>query len=918
MSEGTPQFSSPEEEIAYLRERIAARERELLSRTTEVDTTDVETLGRQELREYAQFTPKVILTRDHELSPPEVAASAETVNLHDDPAAQIVALAFEKGVRNALSVLEKIDNAYVVDEAHRRLVEAIRSGAQVQDLKENVPPWHILHMTLYEVTLPEIKGAQGKEYQLAELIGMMEQLFTGLRTIGSQQAHNHFAIEIAVADYSDEIVFYVAVPNKFTALFEKQALSLFPQAILTVQAHDYNIFVDGGKTLVTEVNLKKHSIYPLRTHDKLTSDPLTVILNAFSKIEREGGGAAVQFVLRYPQKPYRKQYEDIIKNVEKGMKPGEAISRSTLGGQLVGAMTDFMFSGNSKEIEDKPKEVDSAALEVFRSKIKSEMIEANIRLVVSSATPDRAEQILTEIESTFNQFDLVEGNSISFRRHKGTALLRHQRAFAFREFLPEVALPLALTELATMIHFPGNGILGAPQFRQSHSATAPAPLDLPAEGTLLGINRHRNSEVPVYMTELDRMRHMYIIGQTGTGKSNYMKNLVIQDIQKGAGVCFIDPHGNDIRDVIASIPPERADDLIYFDPANIEQVIGLNMLEYDQNRPEQKTFVVNELFSIFKKLYGANPESMGPMFEQYFRNSTMLVMEDPESGNTLLDISRVMADAQYRRYKLSKAKNPVVIQFWTEIANKAGGEQSLENFVPYITSKIDPLTANDYMRPIIGQQRSSFNFRQLMDERKIFMVNLSKGRLGEINANLIGMIVVGKFLMAALSRVDAAGTDYAPFYLHIDEFQNISTPSIAAILSEARKYKLSLTMAHQFIAQLDPEIKDAVFGNVGSLSVFRIGSEDAQFMENQFSPVFSTNDIMNIPNYNAFLRILIKGTPAKPFSVATLPLPDLDLSRVDSLINYSLARYGRPRAEIEAEIAARYTKKPALPAATMN
>jgi hypothetical protein len=377
---------------------------------------------------------------------------------------------------------------------------------------------------------------------------------------------------------------------------------------------------------------------------------------------------------------------------------------------------------------------------------------------------------------------------------------------------------------------------------------------------------------------------------------------------------MIDPHGTDIEEVLGAIPPEREKDIIYFDPSRMDRVVGLNMLEYDINKPEQKTFVVNELFSIFQKLYGANPESMGPMFEQYFRNATMLVMEDPESGNTLMDISRVMVDAQYRRYKLSKAKNPVVVQFWTEIATKAGGEASLENIVPYIVSKFDVFTANDYMRPIIGQQKSAFNFREVMDQKKILLVNLSKGRLGEINANLIGMIFVGKILMAALSRVDDPTRGFPPFYLHIDEFQNVSTPAIASILSEARKYKLSLTMAHQYIAQLDPAIKDAVFGNVGSMAAFRIGSEDAQFMEQQFAPIFEAKDLMNVPNFNAFIRMLANGVPAKPFSIATLPPITSDKNQVTRLIEESAARHGRPREEVEAEISARYVKKPAAQA----
>jgi tRNA isopentenyl-2-thiomethyl-A-37 hydroxylase MiaE len=382
--------------------------------------------------------------------------------------------------------------------------------------------------------------------------------------------------------------------------------------------------------------------------------------------------------------------------------------------------------------------------------------------------------------------------------------------------------------------------------------------------------------------------------------------MVIQDIKNGEGTCFIDPHGKDVLEVLAAVPPERMDDVIYFDPARMERVIGLNMLEYDPMYPEQKTFVVNELFSIFQKLYGANPESMGPMFEQYFRNATLLVLEDPLSGSTMLDISRVMVDSLYRRMKLSKATNPVVVQFWQQIATKAGGEASLENIVPYIVSKFDVFTANDYMRPIIGQQRSTFNFRDIMDKRKILLVNLSKGRLGEINANLIGMIIVGKLLMAALSRADSVGVDLPSFYLYIDEFQNITTNSISSILSEARKYKLSLTVAHQFIAQLDNNIRDAVFGNVGSMALFRVGFEDAQTLEKQVAPTFTASDLMNIENRNAYGRIISRGMPTTPFSFRTNDLPKPNLEYARELMEYSLLKYGTPREQVEADIRARY------------
>ncbi len=408
------------------------------------------------------------------------------------------------------------------------------------------------------------------------------------------------------------------------------------------------------------------------------------------------------------------------------------------------------------------------------------------------------------------------------------------------------------------------------------------------------------------MSADDRLRHLYTIGQTGTGKSTFLKNMIIQDIQAGEGVCYIDPHGADIQDVLAAVPKERHDDVIYFDPSDPERVMGLNMLEYNPSYPEQKTFVVNELFSIFQKLYGSVPESMGPMFEQYFRNATLLVIDDPDSGSTLLDVSRVLADKEYRDMKLSRCSNPVVLQFWQKIANKAGGDAALENIVPYITSKFDVFAANDVMRPIIAQQQSAFDFREVMDQKKILLVNLSKGKLGDINSSLIGLIFVGKILMAALSRADMYGKEISPFYLYIDEFQNVTTNSIAVILSEARKYKLSLNVVHQFIAQLQEDIKDAVFGNVGSMVAFRVGSEDAEFLEKQFQPSFSAADLMNIENRNASIKMLVNGQPVTPFSLMTQAPAPAVLDDLSTLKEYSAMRYGQSRAQVDSEIIKKY------------
>lgn len=908
--EGLPkQFSSAEEEIAYLRSQIALKEKEMLAQKPEIPLETLEHAAIEQVRHYSLQKPESVLEPRHQMSEADLALSASSLEIAKDPVQEILELVHTKGLHNALSVMEKANNSHVTDAVHSQLVELLRTGMQVQDLKEGTPMWKVLNMSLFEVSLPEFTEKEDAAAQMRELVGMMEQFFAGMQTVGADKNQEHYVLEIATPENRDDIIFYVAVPNRYVDLFDKQIHSLYPNAELILQQHDYNIFVDNGYSEISVGQLKKHPIYPLKTDGSFGSDPLAVLLNAFSRIERNIGGASIQFVIKRGSHNYYSDYESIIKKVRDGVSPSEAIKRSTLGGEVIFSLGEMIKGATTQKKDDyamETKQPDQVALESFNEKITSPIIETNIRVVVSTHNKQRSEQIMSEIEATFHQFEHTHGNSLEFKRLYGAMARSENKAYSFRDFSSKFNLPLSIHELATLIHFPGAGIDSSPQFKQSQAKTAAAPVDIPTEGTLLGINKHRGVEKSVYITEKDRLRHFYVIGQTGTGKSVFLKNMIIQDIQAGAGVCMIDPHGTDITDVLASVPPERQQDVIYFDPANLDRVIGLNMLEYDPAKPEQKTFVVNELFSIFQRLYGANPESMGPMFEQYFRNATLLVMEDPDSGNTLMDISRVMSDANYRKYKLSKAKNPVVVQFWNEIATKAGGEASLENIVPYIVSKFDVFTANDYMRPIIGQQHSSFNFRQVMDERKILLVNLSKGRLGEINANLIGMIIVGKILMAALSRVDNLAMDLPPFFLHIDEFQNVTTNSISAILSEARKYKLGLTVAHQFIAQLDEGIRDAVFGNVGSIAAFRVGSEDASFLEQQLNPPFTANDLINIPNYQAYLRVLANGVPTKPFSVSTLPPPTVDSAQVAFMIESSLAKYGRLRAEVEAEISQRY------------
>ena len=375
----------------------------------------------------------------------------------------------------------------------------------------------------------------------------------------------------------------------------------------------------------------------------------------------------------------------------------------------------------------------------------------------------------------------------------------------------------------------------------------------------------------------------------------------------------MDPHGDLIEDVLSCVPPERAEDVILFSPADTGRPLGLNLIEFDERYPEQKTFVSNELIKIFDKLYDLKSTG-GPMFEQYMRNALLLIMAHPESGATLMEIPRVLSDPDFRKLKLSHCPDITVVDFWRKQAEKAGGEAALANIVPYITSKLTQFVSNDIMRPIIGQQKSSFNVRDIMDKQKILLVDLSKGKIGDMNSHLLGLIIVGKILMSALSRADMPDSQRKDFYLYIDEFQNFTTDSINTILSEARKYGLNLVIAHQYLGQLGGDgdsIKSAVFGNVGSWFTFKIGSEDAEVMEKEFSPVFNQYDLINIENRTCYTKLLIDNTASRPFSMRTAEWPPAGAAKMPGLPEkikaLSRLKYGQDRNLIEAEINKRLT-----------
>lgn len=751
--------------------------------------------------------------------------------------------------------------------------------------------------------------AQGEKEGWKEEIGAMEQLlitFANLRESASifhrfMYDEPSIALEISNPAGEEEILFYVAIPKKFRETIEKQVHSYFPSASIE-KVEDYTIFSPDSFPAAATLALKNTYALPLRTYEGMDIDPMNEISNALSKLEHEEG-ATIQLVIRPAGSAWRKHGRQIAHDMQQGKRLKDAYNPSMMKELAQGVVS--VISHNDKKgseiMEKKAVQLTPEEQEVVKAidkKTTKVGFRTNIRLIASAKTQERAEEILSQLENAFVQFENPEINSFIVKKRTK----RKQLVFdsVFRNFEEEDEIILSIEELAGIFHFPIS-TTETPKIKWLKAGAAPPPVNVPKEGILLGYNDYRGVKTDIRITEKDRRRHMYVIGQTGAGKSNFLQEMAKQDARDGKGFGFFDPHGDAIEDILACIPKERAEDVVVFDPSDVERPFGLNMLEYDEAHPEQKTFVINEMIGIFDQLYDLKATG-GPMFEQYMRNAMLLIMDDPASGSTLLEISKVLADEDFRRMKISKCKNSIVVDFWTKEAEKAGGEAALANMVPYITSKLTTFISNDMMRPIITQQKSTLNLRELMDNKKIILVKLSKGKIGEINARLLGMVLVGKILMAALSRVDVDEDKRVDFYLYLDEFQNITTNSISQILSEARKYKLDLIIAHQFIAQLKEDISKAVFGNVGSMTAFRVGPEDGEFLEKQFAPVFTTTDLVNVDNYNCFARVLMNNELTKPFSMKTFAPTKGSQELANYFKELSRLKYGRDVNIVNREI----------------
>jgi len=776
-----------------------------------------------------------------------------------------------------------------------------------------------LDMVLFLVMMPKNSHQKEGEAQKEQktMIAQMEQVFANFLYLKKRRIFQEppsCAFEIASQIGGSDISFYVAVPKYLESVFEKYVQGVYPNAIVDKVPQDYTVFEPQGVTAGAYFKLSESSLFPISTYQTLETDPLALISNNLSKITANEGGA-VQLVIRPLSKfNLRKKGEKALKGIREGKQMRDAVLQA-YHGPITETFDDMWKTFFGKDIKKRDEELglkekqqtfDQKGYDAIQSKIQKQPFEVVIRVVASAQTQARAEEILSHLTSAFGQFSLSAVNSLEAKQVYRKELQKLIYDFSFRNFSKKQSNILNLEELASIYHFPTHYI-ETPYIKATKSITAAPPTDLPSKGELcVGKVSYRNEEKQVYFSNReDRRRHFYIIGQTGVGKSGFMEGMIAQDIANGEGVAVVDPHGELVEHILANIPKERIDDVVMFEPFDVERPCGLNMLEYDS--PEQKDFAVQEMIAIFMKLFP--PEIIGPMFEHYMRNAMLALMADKDNPGTLVEIPKMFTDPTFLQQRMAKVSDPVVRSFWVkEWAQTTGNTRS--DMLGYVVSKLGRFIENEMMRNIIGQSHSGFDLAEIMDSKKIFLANLSKGLTGEVNSSLLGLILVSKIQMAAMRRARVPEEQRTDFYLYIDEFQNFTTDSIASILSEARKYKLNLIMAHQYMPQLKEEIRDAVLGNVGTIGAFRIGAEDAENLEKQFEPEFSRFDLVNLDNFTVIIKMMINNKISSSFKMNTLPPPKGKPEIVPAIKKISKLKYSRSKDVVEQEISQRSFAEP--------
>lgn len=783
-----------------------------------------------------------------------------------------------------------------------------------------------LNMVFLEIRVPkkeskEDRDVEGEQFSAQKdfkeiSCQVMSQFYEAMYSIYNGRWKKHLAgqdflsFEYAVID--GLVHFYIVCPRDIVALIEKQLTAFFPE-VYVEEVDDYNIFKPKSEVAATYLVPTNDFLFPIKTFEQMTYDPLNTLVNSLSKLTKTEG-AAIQVMVRPKANGWQEKGRSKAAEIYSNKKSGGFAWYNPLS-WIVGFF-EFMFKGGSdsptQEAPEKTTPIVEEEVKMMDKKNSKPAFETVIRLVTSAKSKREAWANLGPIMSAFAQYDTISANGINWTKYcSQKACVRNfiYRRFerGFLQWLARERWVLSPDELASIFHLPNIRFNKYPSIAWQNYKIAPLPPNIPTEGLLLGHNIYRGESTPIYMKREDRFRHFYVIGQTGTGKSSILQTMIRQDMRNGDGICVIDPHGSLIEDLLPFVPRERADDVIIFDPSDMERPLGLNILE--GKTWEEKEMVALDAMNIMIKLF--NEEIFGPRIQDYFRNGVLTLMSDPE-GAALTDIVRLFTDDDFSKIKRKHVTNPIVASFWDNQMAKTGAREKAE-MIPYFAAKFGQFVTNTMMRNIIGQTQSSFDFSDVMQNKKLLFMNLSKGSTGEINSKLLGLIIVQKIQMAALKREKIPKEQRSDFFLYIDEFQNYVTDSIESILSEARKYRLSLNIAHQYLGQLEDNsglkkggtnLKDAIFGNVGSMMCYKIGAQDAEHMQKEMAPVFSAQDLVNVDKYKAVMKLSIDTQPSKPFSI----IPENPYTEVgdhevaEAFKQLSRLKYGRDREIVDREI----------------
>ncbi len=736
-----------------------------------------------------------------------------------------------------------------------------------------------------------------------------EQMFASLHGILRDKAELKFNkgmqehLSFEIASVNGQIRFYAWVPKTLRNFVESQIYSQYPTVQILEADEDYVAHERAHSVIYTsEITLADNEMLPIKTFQSFEVDPLAGITGTLAKLETTGEEVWIQMLVQPVADEWHKDSERWITRVRNG---GGTSIGSGLIGWLSGALEALWRppeAGKSTVTVKEISERNKTRIAEAEKKATKLGYRVKIRLAYLGESSENARLRMQAIVGTFKQFNSTNLNGFvmkggSFRKEDLNPY--RTRTFGLGGYI------LNIEELASVFHLPHTNV-ETPNIVWASSKTAEPPAKLPIitgdpvfdeNISAFGLTNFRGINHQFGMLRSDRSRHVYIIGQTGAGKSGTLELFALSDIYHNQGYAIIDPHGDFAVDNMRFIPGSRMADVVYFNPADTAYPLGFNPLEV--TNPAQKTNISSEVIGVLKRMFG---ESWGPRLEYILRYTILALLDRPTT--TMLDITRMLTDKKFRKETLEYCTDTVVLQFWNvEFASWNDKFQS-EAIAP-VLNKVGAFTANPVIRNIIGQPKSTFNIRQIMDEGKILVVNLSKGLIGEDNAAILGAFMVTKIQLAAMSRSDIPNVeDRKPFYLYVDEFQNFATDSFATILSEARKYGLNLTVANQYISQMTETVRDAVFGNVGTMISFRVSADDAPMLAKQFEPQFEPLDLLQMHNRHFIINMVINGEKAPAFSATTLTLPPPQIDNTGRIIENTRRLYSRSRAEVEQEIQA--------------